>query len=59
MSWNRLEGFKRTRCKGKVTGWYINGQKVEETVFKDIYCRKLEKELDAAHAKLAAIYEII
>ncbi len=42
-------------------GWRfeINGEQVSEGCFRRRYIAELERELDAAHEKLAAIYELI
>lgn len=57
--WKKLDGFEKKKLEGKLLGYFIDGQRVSETAFKRKYVRALESELDAAHAKLAAIYEIL
>lgn len=54
-----VDGFERRRSNGKVTGHFINGERVSEGRFRREYIRALEAELDAAHAKLAKIFEIL
>ncbi len=56
--WDRVDGFRRVKhhCASE---WFINGQKVSESRFKRKYAQALEAELDAAHAKLAAIFDLI
>ena len=39
--------------------WFIDGEKVSESAFKRRYIAALEAELDAAHAKLAKIFDIL
>lgn len=56
--WDRVEGFRRIKHHS-ASEWFINGQKVSESRFKRKYAQALEAELDAAHAKLAKIYELI
>lgn len=57
--WNKLDGFEKKKLEGKLLGYFIDGKKVSETTFKRRYVRALEAELDAAHAKLAAIFDLI
>lgn len=42
-------------------GWRftINGERVSEGTYKRRYIAALERELDEAHAKLAAIYDLL
>lgn len=57
--WDKVEGFTKRKDGGKLVGYFIDGKKVSETTFKRRYVRALEAELDAAHAKLAAIFDLI
>ena len=57
--WKKLDGFEKKKLEGKLLGYFIDGQRVSETKFKRKYVRALESELDAAHEKLAKIYELI
>lgn len=57
--WDRVDGFRRIRHHNHASEWFINGEKVSESRFKRRYAQALEAELDAAHAKLAAIYDLI
>lgn len=60
--WNRVDGMqlKNYRRNGvhKVAYW-IDGEEVPEGVWKRKYVTALETELDAAHAKLAKIFDIL
>ncbi len=60
--WNRVDGMqlKNYRRNGvhKVAYW-IDGEEVPEGIWKRSYVAALEAELDAAHEKLAKIYEIL
>lgn len=57
--WDHVDGFERKKTDGRLAGYFIDGQRVSETVFKRRYVRAVERELDAAHEKLAKIYEIL
>ncbi len=57
--WNRVDGFEKRKLEGKLIGYFVDGTRVSETTFKRKYVRALEAELDAAHAKLAAIFDLI
>ena len=56
--WDRIEGMAAHHGRA---GWRftINGERVSEGTYKRRYIAALEAELDAAHAKLAKIYELI
>ena len=56
--WDRIEGMAAQHGRA---GWRftINGERVSEGTYKRRYIAALEAELDAAHAKLAKIYELI
>ncbi|PKU98516.1 hypothetical protein CQR55_0147 [Bifidobacterium pseudolongum subsp. globosum] len=56
--WDRVEGMSAHHNRA---GWRftINGEQVSEGTYKRRYIAALERELDAAHEKLAAIYELI
>ncbi|RYQ03606.1 hypothetical protein PG22511B_0097 [Bifidobacterium pseudolongum subsp. globosum] len=56
--WDRIEGMAAHHNRA---GWRftINGEQVSEGCFKRRYIAALEAELDAAHAKLAAIFDLI
>ena len=56
--WDRVEGMAAHHNRA---GWRftINGEQVSEGCFKRRYIAALEAELDAAHAKLAAIFDLI
>ncbi len=56
--WDRVEGMSAHHGRA---GWRftINGERVSEGCFKRRYIAALEAELDAAHAKLAAIYDVL
>ena len=60
--WNRVDGMQMKNYKRhgvhKVAYW-IDGEEVPEGIWKRRYVAALEAELDAAHAKLAKIYELI
>lgn len=55
---DRIEGMSAHHGRA---GWRftINGEQVSEGCFKRRYIAALEAELDAAHAKLAAIFDLI
>lgn len=55
---DRIEGMSAHHGRA---GWRftINGEQVSEGCFKRWYIAALEAELDAAHAKLAAIFDLI
>lgn len=55
---DRVEGMSAHHGRA---GWRftINGERVSEGTFKRRYIAALEAELDAAHAKLAAIYDLL
>lgn len=57
--WNQVEGFMRIKHHNCASEWFIDGEKVSESRFKRKYAQALEAELDAAHAKLAAIFDLI
>lgn len=57
--WHKVDGFEKKKLEGKLLGYFIDGQRVSETTFKRRYVRALEAELDAAHAKLAKIFDIL
>lgn len=57
--WDRVDGFRLVKHHSCASEWFINGQKVSESRFKRKYAQALEAELDAAHAKLAAIFDLI
>ena len=56
--WDRVEGMSAHHNRA---GWRftINGEQVSEGTYKRRYIAALEAELDAAHAKLAAIFDLI
>lgn len=56
--WDRVEGMSAHHNRA---GWRftINGVQVSEGTYKRRYIAALERELDAAHEKLAKIYELI
>ena len=56
--WDRIEGMAAQHGRA---GWRftINGERVSEGTYKRRYIAALEAELDAAHAKLAAIFDLI
>ena len=56
--WDRIEGMSAHHGRA---GWRftINGERVSEGTYKRRYIAALEAELDAAHAKLAAIFDLI
>lgn len=56
--WDRVDGMSAHHNRA---GWRftINGEQVSEGTYKRLYIAALERELDAAHEKLAAIYELI
>lgn len=55
---DRIEGMSAHHGRA---GWRftINGEQVSEGTYKRRYVAALEAELDAAHEKLAKIYEIL
>lgn len=60
--WNRVDGMqmKNYRRHGvHKVAYLIDGEEVPEGIWKRKYVAALERELDAAHEKLAAIYELI
>ncbi len=57
--WNRVDGFRRIKHHNCASEWFINGEKVSESRFKRRYAQALEAELEAAHAKLAKIFDIL
>lgn len=56
--WNKVDGMSAHHGRA---GWRftINGEQVSESKFKREYIHALEAELDAAHAKLAKIFDLI
>lgn len=60
--WDRVDGMqlKNYRRHGvhKVAYW-IDGEEVPEGIWKRRYVAALEAELDAAHEKLAKIFDLI
>ncbi len=56
--WDRVEGMSAHHNRA---GWRfeINGERVSEGTYKRRYIAALERELDAAHAKLAKIFDLI
>lgn len=56
--WDRIEGMAAHHGRA---GWRftINGERVSEGTYKRRYIAALEAELDAAHAKLAKIFDIL
>ncbi|RYQ05357.1 hypothetical protein PG2113B_0280 [Bifidobacterium pseudolongum subsp. globosum] len=62
MTWDKVPGMaiQQRHANGRhSTHYLIDGARVSESAWKRKYVRALESELDAAHAKLAAIYEIL
>ncbi|WP_155237571.1 hypothetical protein [Bifidobacterium pseudolongum] len=55
---DRIEGMSAHHGRA---GWRftIDGEQVSEGTYKRRYIAALERELDAAHAKLAAIYDLL
>ena len=55
---DRIEGMSAHHGRA---GWRftINGERVSEGTYKRRYIAALEAELDAAHAKLAKIFDIL
>lgn len=55
---DRIEGMSAHHNRA---GWRftINGERVSEGTYKRRYIAALEAELDAAHEKLAAIYDLL
>ena len=53
----QLKNYRRNGVH-KVAYW-IDGEEVPEGVWKRKYVTALETELDAAHAKLAKIFDIL
>lgn len=55
---DRIEGMSAHHNRA---GWRfeINGELVSEGAYKRKYIAALERELDEAHAKLAAIYDVL
>ena len=56
--WNAVDGMSAHHGRA---GWRftINGEPVSEGAYKRKYIAALEHELDEAHAKLAAIYDVL
>lgn len=56
--WDRIEGMAAHHNRA---GWRftIDGERVSEGTYKRRYIAALEAELDAAHAKLAKIFDIL
>lgn len=56
--WDRIEGMAAQHGRA---GWRftIDGERVSEGLWKRKYIAALESELEAAHAKLAAIFDLI
>ena len=56
--WDHVDGMSAHHGRA---GWRftINGERVSEGTYKRRYIAALEAELDAAHAKLAAIFDLI
>lgn len=56
--WDRVDGMSAHHNRA---GWRftIDGEQVSEGTYKRRYIAALEAELDAAHAKLAAIYDLL
>lgn len=56
--WDRIEGMAAHHNRA---GWRftINGERVSEGTYKRKYVAALEAELDAAHEKLAKIFDLI
>lgn len=60
--WDHVEGMQIKNYKRdgvhKVAYW-LDGEEVSEGIWKRRYVAQIEAELDAAHEKLAAIYDIL
>ncbi len=60
--WDRVEGMQIKNYKRdgvhKVAYW-LDGEEVSEGIWKRRYVAQIEAELDEAHAKLAAIYDVL
>ena len=56
--WDHVDDMSAHHCRA---GWRftINGERVSEGTYKRRYIAALEAELDAAHAKLAKIFDIL
>ena len=56
--WDKVEGMAAHHNRA---GWRftINGERVSEGTYKRKYVAALEAELDAAHEKLAKIFDLI
>ncbi len=56
--WDHVDGMSAHHGRA---GWRftINGERVSEGTYKRRYIAALEAELDAAHAKLAKIFDIL
>ena len=56
--WDKVEGMAAHHNRA---GWRftINGEQVSEGTYKRKYAQALEAELDAAHEKLAKIFDIL
>ena len=56
--WDKVEGMAAHHNRA---GWRftIDGERVSEGTYKRRYIAALEAELDAAHEKLAKIFELI
>lgn len=60
--WDKVPGMEIRRPHNdghRRSLYYIDNKRVSEGCWKRRYVRALEAELDAAHAKLAAIFDLI